>query len=499
MSSYGVAAQPSAFSLSIGPLTTFPTTRPRAISWPTKMTAGTAQIVAPGINTLHIAYRPGVTDRGQLYLHFRTYAGFEMFAFYDHYCFVRFASTDFAREALMRRVPVGIITLEPAQKNYRVPYPQPEEETAPSKAIHVTHLPTNYSKDEMCKVFRAFPGFLSMQFHGKYAYVFYESGMAASKCWITLRQETNLVVSYAKNAKEMDALSEALEQICIANTGNYSREALLRGSYQGISGPRQHYGYDDRYTFLPRDSIRQLDADIKNDFEKLLSESHCRLCPPPIGTQVHPGKPQSNGDEDDATWFSDSSCDIEQSLASDVDSIAPDLLKTGTRTRNSSTSTYSPDDPTSKNAHRLSEPSSWEPARGHAFPVAFTERAQARDPSVLHKPPRYHRGSVGDMETSGTAGKYFSATLPRFMGSVAHQISEEDRSQESEQPPLGRRGSCPNPFQTAPAAPQHSYHPQRPHATIIGTWPRVPTYPLSVAFDPQHCTAPASEANVQLV
>ncbi|KAI9101636.1 hypothetical protein DFS34DRAFT_423945 [Phlyctochytrium arcticum] len=295
--------------------------RPRAVSCPTRMQAPNGTHVET--NTVHVAYRPGMTDRGELYLHFRNYQGFELFAFYDHYCFVRFITKDSARHALRGPTPPGVITLEPAQKNYRVPYPQPEEDSARCKVIHVTHLPTNYSKEEMCKVFRAFAGFLKVQFHGKYGYVFFDKEQSAVNCWRRLRHETNLVVSYAKNAKsdDEDLLAHEREQL------------LLRGSMQSMNAPfnlqqvplplrltnpassRSADKFHDEYNLLNRRSIEQLDADICNDFEMLMIQSQDRLCPRPfygthpsgpIGTKRLPNR-SPKLEEDENTWTNESS------------------------------------------------------------------------------------------------------------------------------------------------------------------------------------------------
>ncbi|KAJ3152765.1 hypothetical protein HDU86_005524 [Geranomyces michiganensis] len=344
--------------------------RPRAISWPIRMPQHPPPSPSSNINTVHVAYRPGVTDRGHLYLHFRTYAGFELFAFYDHYCFVRFVNQDMARQALLMPSPEGIITLEPAQKNYRVPYPQPEEDSAPCKAIHVTHLPTNYSKDEMCKVFRAFPGFLKVQFHGKYGYVFFEDGKSASTCWRTLRLETNLVVSYAKNAKLEDEevpqgglLSYGLRSgnhhsksnPNISNMVNIPPNVSLKPSHNAANDfyrirsklhniPASQFanGLDEPYTFLPRDSVRQLDADLKDDFEQLLIESNSRLGPQSFGL----GDPDVSqpsaaflaafpGDEHDR-WISEPSCDHGDAFLSDADSTVSGLVSPAIRSRRES-------------------------------------------------------------------------------------------------------------------------------------------------------------------
>ncbi|KAJ3284934.1 hypothetical protein HK104_009706 [Borealophlyctis nickersoniae] len=154
--------------------------------------------------TLHVSYnRLGPTDRGESYLHFRKYPGFELFAFYDHYCFVRFLDQQSTGEALLRPVPKGL-TVEAAKQAYEVPYPQPNEDVSPSNVIHATHLPTNYTKQEMIKIFLVFDGFLQAQFHGKYGYIYFDTETNASKARNQLRAETNFVITFAKHARPLE-------------------------------------------------------------------------------------------------------------------------------------------------------------------------------------------------------------------------------------------------------------------------------------------------------
>ncbi|KAI8920205.1 hypothetical protein DFJ77DRAFT_507587 [Powellomyces hirtus] len=529
--------------------------RPRAISWPTRMPQHQQpQPLHSDINTVHVAYRPGVTDRGHLYLHFRTYAGFELFAFYDHYCFVRFVNQDFARQALLRPSPDGIITLEPAQKNYRVPYPQPEEDSAPCKAIHVTHLPTNYSKDEMCKVFRAFPGFIKVQFHGKYGYVFFEEGQSAATCWRTLRLETNLVVSYAKNAKlEDEDLQNPMSYNNVKNNGNKTNSNNAHASNTNhahaangknaasisMSGNPAHdfyrlrsklhnipvnhlvNGLDEGYTFLPRDSVRQLDADLKNDFEQLLIESHCRLCPAPFGPPSGASSPTSGypnsfgGDDEDTHWISDSSCEQDQTaFLSDADSSSVSgLISPAIRTRSGSTagSSTSPDASLNRSTPMISN-APWDIRRRASFSNLQVESRASDVPSsngngIARYPHRLAADAPSQKAQQQPQVKqsllpkpayYPNPMVPEFRPSCTYQA-----------PPLTipRRGSYPNP-QHQQLRQQYQHHQQPPIATaaqpsqsqhsLLSTWQLSPPFPLAPTMVNYRAPAHGRESHLQI-
>ncbi|KAI8809451.1 hypothetical protein BJ742DRAFT_238224 [Cladochytrium replicatum] len=152
-------------------------------------------------NTIHVAYRPQMTDRGELYIHFRKFPGFELIGFYDTFCFVRFADRHFAAIGVAQSAPFGCVTYEAAKLNYEVPYPQPQDDhLPPSTTLHVTHLPPNYTKDELQKIFGVFPGFAHVELHGKYGYAYFVDDTSSSKARVVLRAQTNLVVSFAKNS-----------------------------------------------------------------------------------------------------------------------------------------------------------------------------------------------------------------------------------------------------------------------------------------------------------
>ncbi|KAJ1558821.1 hypothetical protein HK096_003002 [Nowakowskiella sp. JEL0078] len=151
-------------------------------------------------NTIHVSFRPGMTDRGKLYVYFRKLKGFRLIGFYDTYCFVRFENKHYASAALSNP-PFGSITLEPAKISYKVPYPQPQDNQVVScMVLHITHLPPNSYKDEVESMFGVFEGLTSIQLHGKYGYAHFKTEMQAMQARTVLRAETNLVISFAKNS-----------------------------------------------------------------------------------------------------------------------------------------------------------------------------------------------------------------------------------------------------------------------------------------------------------
>ncbi|KAJ3078099.1 hypothetical protein HK102_004737, partial [Quaeritorhiza haematococci] len=199
-------------------------------------------------STLHVAYNPRLTDRGDMFLHFRGFDGFDLIAFYDKFCFVRFRDPDSAARVLAMPPLNGVTTYDAAKQSYEVPYPQPEDGRVPCKVLHVTHLPTSYTKQEMAKIFGIFEGFLEAHFYGKYGYAYFTSERAAAQSRNILRHETNLVVSFAKNAPKplndvktghhdmpRDAGQPSLEIF-----GLYSKHASLlqmRASNEGLDIP----------------------------------------------------------------------------------------------------------------------------------------------------------------------------------------------------------------------------------------------------------------------
>ncbi|KAJ3210293.1 hypothetical protein HDU82_008443, partial [Entophlyctis luteolus] len=88
-----------------------------------------------------------------------------------------------------------------------VPYPQPDDsaENALAKitpnvpcSLHITHLPPNYTREEILFICQDLAGYQQIQYYGKYCYATYATynhGYAARN---TLRDTTNLVVTFAK-------------------------------------------------------------------------------------------------------------------------------------------------------------------------------------------------------------------------------------------------------------------------------------------------------------
>ena len=73
--------------------------------------------------TIHISYDSDTVDRGHLFLVFRSLKGFDLFAFYMKYCFVRFNTAVEAHEALVlikAKQITGISSILPAKHNYQV-------------------------------------------------------------------------------------------------------------------------------------------------------------------------------------------------------------------------------------------------------------------------------------------------------------------------------------------------------------------------------------------
>ncbi|KAJ1560598.1 hypothetical protein HK096_007972 [Nowakowskiella sp. JEL0078] len=168
-------------------------------------------------DTIHVSYRPGMTDRGKLYAFFRKLKGFRLVGFYDSYCFVRFDNKHFASEALANP-PFGSVTLEPAKISYSVPYPQPKDgQLVSCRALHITHLPPNSFKDEVESMFSVFEGLSSIQLHGKYGYAHFKTELQAMQARMILRAETNLVISFAKNAPR-PVPSPDIENVRFENT-----------------------------------------------------------------------------------------------------------------------------------------------------------------------------------------------------------------------------------------------------------------------------------------
>ncbi|KAJ3416193.1 hypothetical protein HDV05_002838 [Chytridiales sp. JEL 0842] len=136
----------------------------------------------------------GKTNRGILYGEARKLDGFKLIVFNTQYH--AFHATKACSEIY------GVVSAEVARQSYVVPYPQPEDcYIEQSKTLHVTHLPPNYTQEEMIRVFQLFEGFDSAQFFPKYSYVKFTESELALKARTYLRTETNLVVTFAKVKK----------------------------------------------------------------------------------------------------------------------------------------------------------------------------------------------------------------------------------------------------------------------------------------------------------
>ncbi|KAI8845871.1 hypothetical protein BJ741DRAFT_586009 [Chytriomyces cf. hyalinus JEL632] len=150
-------------------------------------------------DTLHIVFNPLRIHRGNLFALIRRLPAFKRIGFYA-FVFAVFDSHSAAANAasLLAAVP-GISTVEYAKNTYHVPYPQPPDTDSPStNVIHLTHLPPNYTRDELFVLCSDFDGFQSIQFYGKYCYARFVTHQCAYLAWSSLRQETNLVVTFAK-------------------------------------------------------------------------------------------------------------------------------------------------------------------------------------------------------------------------------------------------------------------------------------------------------------
>ena len=115
----------------------------------------------PSTRTLHVGYNARQTDRAFLFEEFRRSKGFDLIGFYDRFCFVRFKTGEAATLAQSAVPPAGVTTFETAKQYYEVPYPQPDDDTrVPCRILHITHLPTNYTRNEIEKIFGLFQGYV---------------------------------------------------------------------------------------------------------------------------------------------------------------------------------------------------------------------------------------------------------------------------------------------------------------------------------------------------
>ncbi|KAJ3043379.1 hypothetical protein HDV00_005077 [Rhizophlyctis rosea] len=212
-----------------------------------------------GTKTLHVTYRHTQTDRGELYLHFRKQPSFDLFAFYDNFCFVRFTDSMATAETLLAPQPPGIITLEAAKQVYVVPYPLPEDDPVATKILHATHLPTNYTDKEMEKVFKTFLGFMQAHFLGKYGYIYFDTEDHAGSARAKLRKETNIVVSYAKNAPPLE--------IAAAYLGKKGNTPTPMSSRSSIPEEREHSQVTT--SLMQSKEVQELDDGLQMSMKQL--------------------------------------------------------------------------------------------------------------------------------------------------------------------------------------------------------------------------------------
>ncbi|KAJ3096437.1 Serine/threonine-protein kinase smg1 [Phlyctochytrium planicorne] len=154
---------------------------------------------ATSANNLAVMYEATV-DRGALYHRLRRMEGFKLAGFYHNYVFATFFDVPSATSAVQActRLP-GVVSAEFARQTYFVPYPQPDDaDVEASASLHVTHLPQNYARSELVSVGLGFPGFESIKFFQKYCYLTFQDEASAKHAREILREETNLVVTYAR-------------------------------------------------------------------------------------------------------------------------------------------------------------------------------------------------------------------------------------------------------------------------------------------------------------
>ncbi|KAJ3070918.1 hypothetical protein HDU98_006054 [Podochytrium sp. JEL0797] len=171
-------------------------------------------------DTLHVTYHSLRIHRGNLFVLLRRLAGFRLIGFYTGFVFCVFDTAHNANQAksLLYAIP-GIAQVDFAKQTYYVPYPQPtdhEEKAMCPSVIHVTHLPPNYTRDEISVMCFDLDGMKSVQFYGKYCYATFESHAFAATARATLRSETNLVVTFARpkpGSSESAANTEGIQTV----------------------------------------------------------------------------------------------------------------------------------------------------------------------------------------------------------------------------------------------------------------------------------------------
>ncbi|KAJ3047616.1 hypothetical protein HK097_011386 [Rhizophlyctis rosea] len=183
--------------------------------------------------TLHVTFRPGVIDRGDLYLHFRKYPDSDLFAFYDHYCFVRFLDPKSTAEAFLMPIPHGITSLEAAKQ-----------------------------------------AFMRAHFLGKYAYVYFDNEDHAGNARAKLRKETNLVISFAKNAPPFEQAAAFLDRKAATCTPTSMRPIMA----SPIVGTDTTFADLHLGTSLMRaQDVQALDDSLQRTMQQLLGGANLAL------------------------------------------------------------------------------------------------------------------------------------------------------------------------------------------------------------------------------
>ncbi|KAJ3113406.1 hypothetical protein HDU96_003416 [Phlyctochytrium bullatum] len=166
------------------------------------------------LNCVTTTLPSGTVNRGALYHSMRAVEGFKLMGFYYNYVFCTFEDlqqSSLEMQAGLRFAP--LCSVELARHTYCVPYPQPDDsDMEPSNTLHVTHLPQSYAKEELVSIGLGFPGYIiarfwtltgglsfeGIKFFPKYCYFTFRDIQSATSARKILREETNLVVSFAK-------------------------------------------------------------------------------------------------------------------------------------------------------------------------------------------------------------------------------------------------------------------------------------------------------------
>ncbi|KAJ3003228.1 hypothetical protein HKX48_001868, partial [Thoreauomyces humboldtii] len=251
----------------------------------------------------------------------------------------------------------------------------------------------------------------------------------------------------------------------------------VRSKFHGI--PSSHFanGLDEPYAFLPRDSIRQLDADIKNDFEQLLLESTCRLCPQPfIRDQGDATQPYIACAEGDACWPENrmtGHMDFEEREATS------DLVSPGGLSTTNPAGMLKPD----AQPKRMSAP--WNPQLENSASTLKVEARNPRSPTEIKpclslsgnaevRSCEMKRQSEPSSKVSLLPRTYYPNPLvPEFLPLNAYTPA-----------PIARRGSLPLHTQDEPDQ-QHNYYSainqrqHQPQDLMLEAWQRSsPQYPF---------------------